>query len=582
MKLSNLTKEELLNYIEETEMNSGKYGLFWDCEKEPEQIVAECDLKLPILEEVKNKNINNENLITNLLIEGDNFHSLSVLNYTHKESIDVIYIDPPYNTGNKDFMYNDKFIDVEDGYRHSKWLNFMAKRLKLAKNLLKDDGIIMISIDGNEVAQLMLLCDSIFGEHNKLTTQHIQVRYANKSLNEKKDFQEMIEYCLIYAKNSSSFNANKPTQKYNLEKFNLKIIENKEPDKIITIGDKKVDIFLKGSYEITKEEGNIELFKETWLSGSIYSGTGHGKTYQRICEPRLEEDGLATLYKIYGLGEDGLGYRYMINPLQPNKNRGKMFTKVPINIKDAILDGSYDKPSPIVNFYDFSADFGNIRHEGGIGFNNGKKPIKMLKQLINYHPNKKAIVLDFFAGSGSTGHAVLDLNKDDGGDRKFIICTNNENNICEEITHPRIRNVIQGYSGKEGLGGNLKYFKTDFIHNNNNRDQLYFDLTEKCIPMLCIKDSNFIEYKITDEYKIYTNESNTQYTCIYHGMFGNKEKEFINELKLIKELKTVYKFSLSDTVDRKLFEGVENYNIEAIPYRIIEMYKQLVKLSKEN
>ncbi|MDD4376343.1 MAG: site-specific DNA-methyltransferase [Clostridia bacterium] len=582
MKLEDLTKEELLNFIEENEMNSGKYGLVWDREKEPEQIVVECDKQLPILEMVDNKSISDGSKNTNLLIEGDNFHSLTVLNYTHKESVDIIYIDPPYNTGNKDFMYNDKFIDVEDGYRHSKWLNFMTKRLKLAKNLLKEDGIIMISIDGNEIAQLMLLCDSIFGEHNKLSTQHIQVRYANKSLNEKKDFQEIIEYCLIYAKNSRSFNANKPTREYDLDKFNLSIIETKEPDKTITIGDKKVDIFLNGSYEITKEEGNIELFKETWLSGSIYSGTGHGKTYQKICEPRVEEDGLATLYKIYGLGEDGLGYRYMINPLQPNKNRGKMFTKVPVNIKDAILDGGYDKPSPIVNFYDFSPDFGNIRHEGGIGFNSGKKPIKMLKQLINYHPNKNAIVLDFFAGSGSTGHAVLDLNNDDDGNRSFIICTNNENNICEDVTYPRIKNVIEGYSGKEGLGGNLKYFKTDFVDNNNNRDQLYFDLTEKCIPMLCIKDNNFVEHKITDEYKIYTNEDKSKYTCIYYGMFGEKEQEFIDELKSIKEQKTVYKFSLSDTVDKEIFNEVENYNIEAIPYRIIEIYKQLVKLSKEN
>lgn len=168
MNFDKMTKEDLVQYIKDlNEEQNGKYGLIWDKEREPEQIVEECDKYIPVLKEEKNKDIDNggEN---NILIEGDNFHSLSVLNYTHKESVDVIYIDPPYNTGNQDFIYNDKFVDAEDGYRHSKWMNFMQKRLKLAKQLLKEDGIIMISIDDNEYAQLKILCDKIFGEHNKL------------------------------------------------------------------------------------------------------------------------------------------------------------------------------------------------------------------------------------------------------------------------------------------------------------------------------------------------------------------------------------------------------------------------------
>ena len=177
--------EEIREYLESLEeQKSGKYGLKWDQEKEVEQIVEKCDQSIPILKEVENRNLKHGGT-ENLLIEGDNFHSLSVLNYTHKEAIDVIYIDPPYNTGNKDFMYNDKFVEIEDGYRHSKWLNFMQKRLRLARKLLKPDGIIMISIDDNEYAQLKLLCDKIFGEHNRLSIHHIQVRYADKTLKEK-------------------------------------------------------------------------------------------------------------------------------------------------------------------------------------------------------------------------------------------------------------------------------------------------------------------------------------------------------------------------------------------------------------
>jgi adenine-specific DNA-methyltransferase len=149
------------------------YGLVWEKEKHKEEVVEMCKKKLPVLKEIKDKEIiTDKNKPVNLLIEGDNYHALSVLNYTHAGKVDVIYIDPPYNTGNKDFIFNDNYVDREDAYRHSKWLSFMEKRLKLAKNLLKDTGVILISIDDNEVAQLKLLMDDknkgMFGEDNFL------------------------------------------------------------------------------------------------------------------------------------------------------------------------------------------------------------------------------------------------------------------------------------------------------------------------------------------------------------------------------------------------------------------------------
>ena len=203
MNFENMSKEELIEYINNlNEEQSGKYGLVWDAEKVPEQVVVDCNKLIPVLKEEENKKIDNGGE-DNILIEGDNFHSLSVLNYTHKESIDVIYIDPPYNTGNKDFMYNDSFVDVEDGYRHSKWLNFMSKRLKLARNLLKDDGIICISIDDNEQSQLKLLCDKIFGENNYINTISIKSKSSAGASGggEDKKLKKNIEYVLIYAKN---------------------------------------------------------------------------------------------------------------------------------------------------------------------------------------------------------------------------------------------------------------------------------------------------------------------------------------------------------------------------------------------
>ena len=196
-----MTKEELIEFIKNlTENENWKYWLIRDKEKEPEKIVVDCDKNIPLLSEVSEKFI--DNWWTDIyLIEWDNFHVLTVLNYTHKELIDIIYIDPPYNTGNEDFVYNDKFIDPEDGYRHSKWLNFMEKRLKLARQILKETGVIFISIDDNEFAQLKLLCDKVFGENNFVSMLSIE---NNPKGRKNSNFVSISnEYCLIYAKNKS-------------------------------------------------------------------------------------------------------------------------------------------------------------------------------------------------------------------------------------------------------------------------------------------------------------------------------------------------------------------------------------------
>jgi len=164
---SNLTKDQLLEVIEKLE-GKKKYGLVWDEERVPEKVVTDCQDKLPVLTEVKGKEITtDENEPTHILIEGDNYHALSVLNYTHKGKVDLIYIDPPYNTGKaNEWKYNDKYVDENDTYSHSKWASFMFKRLSLAKDLLKDTGVILISIDDNEQAHLKLICDDVFGSNN--------------------------------------------------------------------------------------------------------------------------------------------------------------------------------------------------------------------------------------------------------------------------------------------------------------------------------------------------------------------------------------------------------------------------------
>ena len=164
--LSNEEKSALIELLK----THKKYGLVW--EDKPEDVEERLREELPILTEVKERAIISEDseAPNHILIEGDNLEALTALTYTHAGKIDVIYIDPPYNTGNKDFVYNDTFVDSEDSFRHSKWLSFMSKRLRIAKRLMSDKGVLFISIDDNEQAQLKLLCDEIFGAENYISS----------------------------------------------------------------------------------------------------------------------------------------------------------------------------------------------------------------------------------------------------------------------------------------------------------------------------------------------------------------------------------------------------------------------------
>lgn len=569
MDFENMSKEELIEYINNlNEEQSGKYGLVWDAEKVPEQVVVDCNKLIPVLKEEENKKIDNGGE-DNILIEGDNFHSLSVLNYTHKESIDVIYIDPPYNTGNKDFMYNDSFVDVEDGYRHSKWLNFMSKRLKLARNLLKEDGVIFISIDDNELFQLKLLCDNIFGCQN---FRSLITVIANPGGRDYGGIAKTTEYLLVYSKNTNTVLSKIPDEKH---------------------------VFVSND-----EYGPFELRELRNRNTKFNDGNRPNLCYPFYVNPNdIDEHGLYSI----ALEKDD---NYCIE-VMPLKSQGiqtvwrwgkeqKSRQNLNINIKAKLKkDGTYmivekyrDELVMMKNYWDdkkFRTENGSLQLKKIFGSKifDYPKPVEIIKQSLYSIANKSAVILDFFAGSGTTAQAVLELNKEDGGNRKFILCTNNENNICEEVTYQRIKTVITGnrkdnskYS--DGLPGSLKYFKTDFVENNSTRDQIYFDLTEKCVPMLCVKESTFDLLEKTDSYVIYKDKNNINYTCIYFDIHQNYYNEFIEKIKLIENKKALYIFSLDNRVEEYELDGITNYKVEAIPQKIYDLYRKLVKLSKEN
>lgn len=524
----NITDEKMLTNLSmiENELTKKKYGLIW--EEHEERVDKELKTQIPTFEEIKDKEVvSNPNEKFNFLLEGDNLHSLYLLEKTHKEKIDVIYIDPPYNTGSKDFIYNDKIIDDEDGYKHSKWLSFMNKRLQMAQRLLSDTGVIFISIDDNEIAQLKLLCDTIFNEINRISIHHVQVRYAEKSLADGKSVKPVMEYVLVYAKDINKFKLNLPKEEYTDANF-LYEIEELSSGGIVKDGNVTMQVFKPGEWQIKKKnESSQNLLKETWVSGTIYSKMSYGQVVKRYIEPRYSSDGLGCLYKVIGRGDDGLGYRYYVGPSKKGSTRCKMYSGMPLSRVDEIKsNGGSFREVPISNLINYAADFGNIRHEGNMTFNSGKKPVKMLKELINYHPNKNAVVLDFFAGSGSTAQAVLELNKEDNGNRQFILCTNNENNICEEITYKRIKNVITGYGKYNPLKSNLKYYRCTYIPRINTE-------TEDLHNNLLINIKNLIQLEngieIDDnKIRVYLNEDELDRFSINEKELEICEKVYIS------------------------------------------------------
>lgn len=477
-KLENIPKLEKLIEL----VDSKRYGLVW--EEHAELVEEEMKTKIPVFIEDNSRKIegNPSTSDYNFLLEGDNLHSLHLLSKTHSGMIDVIYIDPPYNTGNKDFIYNDKIVDKTDVYSHSKWLSFMSKRLEIAKELLSNNGVIFISIDDNEQAQLKLLCDEVFGEQNfiNLISVNSKVSAGASGGGEDKRLKKNIEYILIYCKSIDAIPPLKPIYKetdlmsyiqkmksdgksfkytnilYEFDDIEYyKTIKDGSGDDIVI---KKVNRYsIKTVNAISKLENITE--QEVYL-----------KYYDRIMTTTNAQTSIRTRVWEATDSEDNM-YVATYTP-KSGKNKGKTIDLIfkgkqkvlVIWLKDSSLKNKNKivKREKIGTFWD-GFSWINVSKEGKIKFENGKKPIALIMQALKLTDNRNSIVLDFFAGSGSAGHAVSQLNKEDGGNRKYILCTNNENNICEEVTYTRLLNI------QKDLPHNLKYFKTKFINKDDEK-----------------------------------------------------------------------------------------------------------------
>ena len=458
--LSKIRREKMLEYLEklkeinnddeniraiteiENALNEKKYGLVW--EEHSEKVDEMLKHNIPIFIEDETRKITaNEDEAYNFLLEGDNLHSLKLLEKTHKGKIDVIYIDPPYNTGNKDFIYDDCFVDKTDGYSHSKWLSFMEKRLLIARELLSDEGVIFISIDDNEQAQLKLLCDSIFGEDNFVAVYKWNKTATAPSLSQK--VRNKYEYIVCYERIRNSINYNGGTidggdiPLLNRGNNVRDILFKKDSVKFMFDGELK-----SGIYDRVELKNDIKIVDG--LADKDFTMSGKFKWTQE------------TLNK-----EVDLGTTFIVK----SKKLSIRFIRKVIKSK---------RPSDIISKEECGVDTNEIAKRELLELvpNNSMdypKPKSLISYLIKFNEDgrKNNIVLDFFAGSGTTGHAVMQLNKEDGGNRRYILCTNNENNICEEVTYQRLKNI------QDELSHNLKYYKTEFIPKFYDDDESISD-----------------------------------------------------------------------------------------------------------
>jgi len=532
--------------------------------KEPEKVVVDCETKLPVLREVDKKKIQKgkETDPTHLIIEGDNYHALSVLNYTHAGKIDLIYIDPPYNTGNKDFIYNDRFVDREDSFRHSKWLSFMAHRLRLAKNLLADTGVIFISIDDNEQAHLRLLCDQIFGEENfvnQITIKTNETKGLKNSAVESR-FPKNKEYVLVYAKIAYNLKFNiVKTDKNEDEltkyvRYYNKYIENIDDD----INKWKISDFDK-VIKANPNKNILELKKE-YANKLFYLVSPDNEIKLEIKNKHFARKINRKEKEVIYFNNDGKINTVLFLKDNLSKNLGDLWTDIStINI--------------------------NKENAGLPTFTNGQKPLKLLERILEYSTRNNSTVLDFFAGSGTTGHAVLKLNAQDSGNRQFILCSTNDEKepIVDKVTYPRIKKVIEGYGENEEKPANLRYFQTDFVEKKGSVSQLKIDLTRHCAEMLCVKENVFESVKLKKQaknYKLFKNGD--KYLGVFFDFFTDAEfAGFIKELDALpKEAeKAVYVFVLdgSASILADEFAGVANCEVKEIPQKILDIYKQLAR-----
>ena len=561
-KYTDWSKEELIKRIEALEKRK-KYGLVWDEERTKEKFEADAEGKLPVLKEVKSKEIKTDpDKPTHILIEGDNFHALSVLNYTHEKAIDVIYIDPPYNTGARDWKYNNNYVDVADPYRHSKWLSFLKSRLHLSKRLLKPTGIICVTIDDYEMPRLWLLLEEIFGENNHLGT--VAIRSNPKGRKTERKVSLIHEYAIFFGRSELAkiqklvIDPEEKTHSYKKDETgNWYLPVNLRKQGVDSLAEKKNRKMSDRFYPIYYDPptGRISTKEKFRIKVLPIDAKGQKRIWRR---------GIEVIDSMFDSGD--LWY-------QETKYGGQIYFKF-----RGGLDG--EPPQSIWLDSKFSAsEYGTQILEKILKarevFPYPKSPFATAQCIKVCTTEKDIVILDFFAGSGTTLQSVTQLNIEDEGQRQCVLVTNNENNICNNVCYPRVKEVLKGNLAfeefeTENVTGNLKFYKTSFVPSEPT-DRNKELLTKEAVEMLCLRENTFDLVSENAAIRIYRNKD--RYTGIIFDQLAIPK--FKKTATKFDKPVIVYVFSLGDDDFAEEFADLKNVKVCSIPEAILRVYRRI-------
>jgi len=614
--LSQDEKSFLINVVN----TKKKYGLVW--EDKIDDVEEELRQKFPVFVEVKDKLVfNGHDNPNHVLIEGDNLHALTALTFTHEGRVDVVYIDPPYNRGENDFRYNDNWIQKDNPFKHSLWLSFISKRLKIAKRLLNETGVIIIHIDEHEFDALNLLLETeIFGEENSLG----QIIYNKQNpKGDAKSVATMHEYVLIYCKNKFEF-----LQQANVlsrRKPNAMAILNKAKRLYAKLNKRDIPEDIKEivktfsyskeilkDFEVTYDLELINKEFQSWLSRQDFSGGERayrfiddgGKVYRGVSMAWPNKEDAPEEYKI-PLRHPVTGKEC---PMPRRGWRNPPSTMQKLLDKNLILFGEDERKQPerkylleenmfenTPSIYNNGSSNDNLLNDLGISFPY-PKPIEVAKYFLqSIHPNPK-IIVDFFAGSGTTLHAAMELNREDDNNRQCILITNNENKICEEVTYIRNQKIITGYTNPQGsfikglLNNNLRYYKSAYVSRELNISNKR-KLTRLATELLCIKENCY--ENITKNYtsdleniSIYYDGGEKYLFIIYDDAIVDEGIELLKSLianNVITHPVKVYVFSNGQYPYTEEFEEIlSSIELCALPDVIYKAYRNVLPVKERD
>ena len=567
-----------------------KYGLVW--EDKPEDVEERLREELPVLREVKDRAIlsSEPDAPNHILIEGDNLEALTALSYTHEGKIDVIYIDPPYNTGARNWKYNNDYVDSEDGYKHSKWISWVRRRIVIARKLLKNSGIIVVTIDDYEYAQLRLLLDEIFREDNYLATVVIKNNPSGRST--VRGFSVNHEYALFYSKSEDSslgrLSHNDNQRSRYSEKDNVGYFEWENFRKNGTDSDRKDRPKQFFPIILNTDSNTLRIPILEWNEQERkYIYEAKLLDHELLLLPTTPE-GTEKVWK-YGLERT---QSILANLLVKRKqNRYELYRKKYINDEGSLPRTWWDKP-------EYSARDNGTRVLTNIFgpikvFDFPKAPEAVKDSLKAANLGKEGIILDFFAGSGTTLHATMQLNAEDGGHRQCILVTNNENNICEEVTYERNKRVINGYTTPKGVQvaglkqNTLRYYKTDYISRDRTQRNMR-DLVAAATDLLCIKEDLYEEqptfgrFRLKPQLARYFNNGRKHMLIIYREELIDEIAAEIKTLDFGGKRLKIYVFSPGRYAFNDNFREVsEKVELVALPAAIYDAYQKVLPKRRE-